>query len=347
MKKIFLIGLFTSILSLISCSGDDEGESSANSITVTADVTSTSYVNDPITFLTMTDGGRNVTSNSTYYVNGTAITGNVYTPTSTGTLNIYATYVSGSTTLTSPTIIINIAQSIAFNKKVLIEDFTGTWCGYCPRVSYAIEQVNARTTDAVIVAIHRGNDPYNFAGATDLENQIGLSGYPTAMLNRNIDWAYPETSTNSINQAVNLTTGTNPRLGIALETTTTGNTGTVKVNVKFGKDFSNLKLVVYAVENDLIYNQTNYTSYYGGVSTISNFDHDHVLRAVLTTSILGENITGSTNYNDDFTKTFIYAIPTNVNTANVKYIAVVVDSSKRAVNSREAGSNETQTFEVE
>ena len=151
----------------------------------------------------------------------------------------------------------------------------------------------------------------------------------------------------SINQAVNLTTGRNPRLGIALETTTTGSTGTVKVNIKFGRDFSALKLVVYAVENDLIYNQTNYTSYYGGVSTISNFDHDHVLRAVLTTSILGENITGSTNYNNEFTKTFTYAIPANVNTANVKYIAVVVDSSNRAVNSREAGTNETQTFEIE
>ena len=85
-----------------------------------------------------------------------------------------------------------------------------------------------------------------------------------------------------------------------METTTSGNTSTVNVKVKFGKSFSNLKLVVYALEDNLIYNQTNSTSYYGGANPIVGFEHDHVLRAVLSSSILGETITGSTNLNDEF-----------------------------------------------
>ena len=40
-----------------------------------------------------------------------------------------------------------------FKKRVLIEDYTGTWCGNCTRVSHAIEEVKLLTDKAVTVAI--------------------------------------------------------------------------------------------------------------------------------------------------------------------------------------------------
>lgn len=317
------------------------------SISITSSL-QTVEVGAPLTFTCTGNNGVNLSSLSTFYVNGTQITGDTFTPTTAGILNVYATHTpSGGSMLTASTIQVTVNPVINFNKRVLIEDFTGTWCGYCPRVAYAIEQVNAQTSDAVIVAIHRGNDPYNFSGASALESQINLQGYPTAMLNRNTEWNYPETSTASINQAVNLTSGTNPKIGVALTTATTGNTSSVQVKVKFGTNFNNLKLVVYALEDNLIYNQTNYTSYYGGTSTIANFEHDHVVRAVLTSSILGEAITGNTNYNDEFLKSFTYTIPSTVNASNVHFVAVVLDSSNTALNSRSAGSNAAQSFEIE
>jgi hypothetical protein len=317
------------------------------SITVTSNVT-TLDAGGNFSLTSTGNNGLNLTGNSKFFVNGIQTTGSIYTTTTGGVLNVYATYLTNTgETLTSPTIQITVNPTILFNKRVLIEDFTGTWCQFCPRVSYAIELVNAQTSDATIAAIHRGSDPYNFTGATALENQINLSGYPTAMLNRTTEWNYPETATTSINQAVNLTSGVNPKLGVAMETTTSGNTSTINVKVKFGKSFSNLKLVVYALEDNLIYNQTNSTSYYGGANPIIGFEHDHVLRAVLSSSILGESITGSTNYNDEFSKSFTYTIPGNVNTSNVRFVAFVIDSSNKALNSREAGPNETQSFEIE
>ena len=303
-------------------------------------------VGTPVTFTCTGNNGVNLSSLSTFYVNGTQITGDTFTPTTAGTLNVYATHTpSGGSMLTASTIQVTVNPIINFNKRVLIEDFTGTWCQFCPRVAYAIDQVNAQTTDATIVAIHRGNDPYNFSGASALESQIGLVGYPTAMLNRTTEWAFPEPS--NIAQAVNLTTGTNPKIGVALITTTTGNTSSVQVKVKFGTNFSNLKLVVYALEDNLIYNQTNSTTYYGGGNPLVGFEHDHVVRAVLTSSILGEAITGNTNYNDEFSKSFTYTIPSTVNASNVHFVAVVLNSSNTALNSRSAGANATQSFEVE
>ncbi|MQP25511.1 Omp28-related outer membrane protein [Flavobacterium sp. LMO8] len=428
MKKLLLVFALLGSILYTSCSSDEENNGNSDTLTLTPD-SYARYVNENITFTAVDEDGENVTSETTFYVNNIAITGNVYTSsvvgsyaikavrngitsptvnvlfnaapipltsittttttlsvdkgdvvnlravgnngadltssstfymndvaiigssittTTAGTINVYSTHTpSGGSMITSPTIQITINDVIKFNKRVLIEDFTGTWCGYCPRVAYAIDLVNQETNDAVVVAIHRGNDPYNFSAAGALESQIGLTGYPTAMLNRTTEWNYPETATTSINQAVNLTSGVNPKVGVAMTTTTSGSSASVQVNVKFGSNFSNLKLVVYALENNLIYDQTNYTSYYGGSSVISDFEHDHVLRAVLSTSILGETITGSTNLNDEFSKTFNYNIPGNVNAANVRFVAVVLDSSKKALNSREAGANETQTFEVE
>ncbi|MGB3008096.1 MAG: Omp28-related outer membrane protein [Chitinophagaceae bacterium] len=307
----------------------------------------------PVTFTVNTNTGVNVTAQSLIYVNSAQITGNSYTLTASGTYNVYATYVYNSSLLTSATVQItaNPSTIINFNKRVLVEDFTGAWCGYCPRVAYAIDQLNAQTADAVPVAIHRGNasganvDPFNFSGAVPLESQIGLSGYPTAQLNRTTRWTYPEPS--NVQQALNLTTGTNPRLGLAMSSTTAGNNVALTVKVKFGDDFSNLKLVVYVLEDNLIYNQTNYTTYYGGGSIIYNFVHNNVLRAVLTNSILGESITGTTTSGSEYVKDFAYTIPAAYQSNKLHFVAFVINSSNTTVNVRDAAINVVQTYEIE
>lgn len=165
------------------------------------------------------------------------------------------------------------------------------------------------------------------------------------MLNRTTTWAYPEPS--NVNQALNLTSGANPRVGLAFENSIVGNVATVTVKTKYGADFTGLKLVVYALEDNLIYNQANYTSYFGGASTITGFRHDHVARAVLTSTILGDAITGSTNITEESTRTFTYTIPANVNAANLHFTAVVVGSNNAALNSRSASTTANQTFEIE
>lgn len=229
-----------------------------------------------------------------------------------------------------------------FTKNVLIEDFTGTWCGYCPRVAYGIEKVLEQNITAVPVAIHRGNDPYNFAEGSILESQINLTGYPTAMINRTLEWAYPEPN-NTIQ--VKNQTGPNADLGIAMNSTVANGTINLDVKVKFDANMTGLKLVVYALENNLIYNQTNYTSYYGGVSTIQNFEHDNVLRASLT-NILGDAITSNTNDGDIYTRNFTVNVPSNVaNASNLSFVAFVIGTDNKAINVRAALPNVNQTFQ--
>ena len=80
---------------------------------------------------------------------------------------------------------------IYFEKYVMVEDFTGTWCGWCPRISYAIEKLEEETDDAVIVAAHQG-DPMQFSQITALMNAFGVTGFPTGIINRTANWNYPQ-----------------------------------------------------------------------------------------------------------------------------------------------------------
>ena len=107
------------------------------------------------------------------------------------------------------------------------------------------------------------------------------------------------------------------------------------------------KTGVYVLEDGLIFDQTNYTSYYGGTSVISNFTHNDVLRASLT-DLLGETIPSSEIVADNvYTKSFSVAVPSNVaNASNMTVVAFVVDgNSNAALNVRAAHFGDTQTFE--
>lgn len=311
----------------------------------------TYYYGEEVVFNVVGNNGANLTNQATIsVVGGNELEGNTYTTSNEGVVGFIASYED----LTSPVYEINVLPTATkFNQNVLIEDYTGTWCGYCPRISYAIELVEEQTTDAYVVAIHRGStdpgnsyyDPYNFSAGT-LEDLIGLEGYPTGMLNRITEWIYPEP--NNVSQVVNLTSDQSD-VGLALSPTLNGNTMNIDVNVKFGGQFSasNAKLVVYVLEDGLEFNQTNYTSYYGGGNVIPNFEHNHVLRASLT-NLLGDQIPASEYSADNvYQVNFNGAVPSSIaNTENMSVVAVVINgSSNAAINVRGADFGDTQTFE--
>jgi hypothetical protein len=231
-----------------------------------------------------------------------------------------------------------------FLKNVLIEDYTGTWCQYCPRVLHGIEQVQNQQLRAYPVSIHRSSgsfsDPYNF-NALALEQLLDISGYPAAKLNRRTQWS----NSSSPTEVKNLIKP-NVDLGIALNSIVSGGNINLDVNIKFIANFSDLKLVVYVLEDGLIYNQVNATSYFGGQNPIINYEHNHVLRACLTNLVNGDALTG-TNAGAIVTKNFTVAIPANVaNIAKMYFVAFVMDASGNAINVRGSEPNINQPFQI-
>ena len=171
-----------------------------------------------------------------------------------------------------------------------------------------------------------------------------MSGYPKALLNRMTRWQPLEQ--NNIPQVITLTQGENPKLGIAMTNQVSSNSITLDVKVKFSKDFENLKLVVYVLENGLVYDQVNYTTFYGGLGHIPDFQHEHVLKSCLT-PLFGESISNTdTTVGKTYTKTFSFAIPSNIaNSNNIEFVAFVTGADNKAINVRKANRNENQEFE--
>lgn len=63
----------------------------------------------------------------------------------------------------------------------LLEEFTGTWCGWCPRGYIALELLNEEYGDNVVLAAYHDSDPMQ---AMDFPVNPDLLGFPSAILNR-------------------------------------------------------------------------------------------------------------------------------------------------------------------
>ena len=63
----------------------------------------------------------------------------------------------------------------------MLEEFTGTWCGWCTRGYYALEQLNELFGDGIVLAAYHGDDPMEVTAVYP----VRVDGFPSGTLNRN------------------------------------------------------------------------------------------------------------------------------------------------------------------
>ncbi|WP_396212867.1 Omp28-related outer membrane protein [Flavobacterium sp.] len=359
MKSIKTFFFFLLISSLNSCYQDTGDFFRTDSIILTADFEE-KRPGQTINFKIVTDSGIDITNEAKIFIQ------EITTPPADVTMSdvpsltslnltsykVYAKYsdINSNKAFTSNEIIVKFDNKKSFVKRVLIEDYTGAWCVSCPRVSYAIELLKLSATKMVPVAIHIGGspgsfDPYNFVGVEPLFQLVNFTGeYPTGKLNRMTPWPFAQNSPTNQNIAIALTAGKPVRLGLSMNSVIENNAINLNVKVKFYDDYSNLKLVVYVLENNLIYPQKNNTPFYGGLSLIPNFEHDHVVRGTFT-NLLGDAIpSGETYFENIYSKNFSVDVSTLTieNLNNLEFVAFVVGSDNKAINVRSAQIGENQ-----
>lgn len=320
------------------------------------------YGSIPITSIDVSwnDGSAHTATFNTNIAVGATVTINHTVPVNYSTVNTYdidveITAVNGGVDPnpadnTGSTVISTISQNAS--KKVLIEEGTGTWCGWCPRGAVAMDYMTVNYPDDFIgVAVHNG-DP--MADAT-YNNSSKFDGFPSSHTDRFILNADVGISNfeNYYNQRINVLT---PALA-SITATSNGNAISIVASATFYTSFASerYKLGVIIAENNVTgtgsgYNQTNY--YAGGSngtmggyeslpSTVPAADmvYDHVGRALLggyngqTGSIPATITDGQTvNY------TFNYNIPATSNKNEMYAVVVIIDSQTgEIVNSNKVG----------
>jgi thiol-disulfide isomerase/thioredoxin len=175
-------------------------------------------------------------------------------------------------------------NDISFTGRVLIEDYTGTWCGYCPRVATKIEEAKHLNKDVLSIGIHGGDEMETVYSKT-FNNKFGITGYPTAILNRSQNNRWDEV----YNSLLPMIT-TNIPIGIAIESTNTNGTASASIIIRF-KDANqkNLKLAAYLIEDNVAADQVNYYND-GRGNPIVNYLHQDVLREKMCTELMGDVI---------------------------------------------------------
>lgn len=245
--------------------------------------------------------------------------------------------------------------SSKYQHRVLIEDVTGSWCQWCPRVSYSIEQVVKHETlgDKIIpVAVHYGDKMQISAGNT-LNTFFKVSGYPFALVNRDTRWKSPEN--NNLAQVYNAINKDGSPIGIKISSNLTDTGGTVTASFKFSSGYENLKYVIYILENDVVRAdspQKNSTTYYGGngnpnsPSSHPEFIHQDVLMA--TSGDPRGNELGTVSPGQEVIKSeqkVTYKLNNN-DLSKVDVVVFITDTTgKKVLNVQKAKANTTQDYE--
>lgn len=341
---------------LISCGTEEEPHESAFIVTASAPSV---QVGSSISFMASTIVDGDLTSMATFFVNGEQIEGNTFTPTEANPTNeVYATY-NGMTSATANFASVEVVPS-EYTQKVLIEDYTGTWCQFCPRMARILDFYTEYSDRVIPVAIHTEgtgiNDPWVYEYWEQMAdiNNYNAPAAPRGKFNRiyEVDMLtftqpcpndapayYPQIDP-YLNQAA--------PLGLAINSSLSGNSLSINVKVGFATDgISNAKLVVNLIEEGLVHDQKN--AYYGGNFTncifnqdpynfeiIPNFPQKHVLLKSYT-DIFGDDIPSNQVADGNiWTRDLNVTLPSNVTNANNLYIVAFVVGNGNEIKTRAA-----------
>ncbi|RZP00468.1 MAG: Omp28-related outer membrane protein [Flavobacteriales bacterium] len=299
-----------------------------------------SYLKDQLISFNMIDSeGNNITSSTSFIVDNQLINGNTISYDELGNHEVYADYTIDSQIYSTDLIGFNIVEPI---NKVVVEDYTGTWCGYCPPVAHAIYELKEVYDNIISVGIHN-NDELTIDQESDLRSELGISGFPSARLNRTISWLdpYQISDVNSLLSEEN-------HVAISINSTLENIELGVDLRIVSNVELVNHKLVIYLVESNLIYDQSNYFNYvedsyfYNLGNPIENYSHQDVLRKSIT------NISGNAldiiQPLNDYKFNFNVQINPDFVVENLAIVAIVVDSNNNAINSQLGAVNSFQDF---
>lgn len=292
--------------------------------------------------------GEDISTEGTFYVNGEAINSNTFNSDTPGTYEVYAEYFSenGETLTTDPESFTVVAPV----QRALIEDYTGTWCGYCPRLQGIIGEVHEMTDHVTSIAIHKSSggsnaDPYEYEYVDDLAEVYNPYGeYPKGLINRTIPWN--DNDANTVLEYV----GGESNIGIAAKTKFNGTQLSVDVRVASTSSLSNHKIVVASLENHLFHDQTNYLNndetspWYGQGNPIPDYENNHVLRHAMT-NIFGDPIP-QTEALTDFKKSYEMNMTDYFEVPEDGEVAIfVLDTDGNVLQVQELGLNDSVEFE--
>lgn len=245
------------------------------------------------------------------------------------------------------------------NRNVVLEEFTGIHCVYCPD-GHAVAQgiYDAHPDDVVLINIHQGSFAVPSGTEPDfrtqwgdaIAGQSGLLGYPAGTVNRHLFPGYSQGSGTAqgrstwnvtSNQILNLPSYLNIELEAIIVTSTRQLVVYVEVYYTDNSPVESNFLNIAILQNNILGPQT-------GGNAGNNYIHKHMLRHFLTGQ-WGAEIT-ETSAGSLYTGTFVYEMPLEYNDVplvleDLDIVGYVAESHQEVVSGNMAEITYVESYE--
>ena len=330
MKKIFSFGLLAAATMLIAFSSCKP----TNAVKKVTDVklsetTKTITVGEEFT-LTATVAPADAADKTVMWTsddsNVATVNGGKVTAVAAGTAKITVTTKDGGKTATCA---VTVNKRVAIRNAILLEDFTGTWCGPCYYAMEKLHKILPAFGDKVILVCHHLNngqveDDFAISHSNTLAGFYELQYIPYSMLDRTPGIVGKEVlfSTSSISKAIldkRLAQPTN----VTINLTTSYDEGTKEIKIKVEgellEDYPKAKLNVYLIQDGIVAFQNG-----GG----DKYVHHNAMRAVISQDTWGDALGVSQG---KYSKEYTYKLPAKIgkfatDPAKMYIVAFVADA---------------------
>jgi hypothetical protein len=238
-----------------------------------------------------------------------------------------------------------IVSSQPLNKNVILEEFTGVNCQYCPDGHKRANQIAKDNPNRVsVINIHQGlyatnvTPDYRTEWGDAIANQTGLTGYPAGTINRHV-FSGSATSLDRGQFAARSNTilGQSSYVNVAINATVDENTRKLVVDVElyYTAKGSPVNLLNIAIVQDSIMGpQVGGSNLYPEMWHDGKYQHNHMLRDLITKQ-WGDSIK-QTEAGSFITKRYIYTIPESyrnvpVDLDKLEVIAFVAEGKQEIV----------------
>jgi len=242
----------------------------------------------------------------------------------------------------------NSAQTIVSttpqNKNVVLEQYTGINCGYCPEGTVVANQIyNANPTRVVIIAVHAGGYANPGSGQPDfrtpfgaaLVNQANPSGYPAGSVNRHV---FPGYSMNEGGTAMSRSYWSSAANQILAQPSYVNVGATAEIDL-LTREISVYVEAYYTGNSPVATNKINVVllqdkTYAYQASGGNNYEHNNRLIHMITGQ-WGADIT-QTSTGSLYSNTFTYPIPEHLNQIpivleNLRVAAFVAEGTQEII----------------
>jgi len=237
-------------------------------------------------------------------------------------------------------------KGITADRKVLVEEWTGTWCAYCIDGAVVIDELEEAFDDNVIpIAIHDG-DPMEFQDS--LRIGFSASAYPMAIINRKsfsetYDYTNEAVDRSSWISIVGEEINSYSPVEVVINHDWNSETRTITADVTANyvdHSAGDARLILMIIEDSLSntgsdwaqangYDDTPGHPYYGAGNSVNEFQHRHVLRDYVESSCFGVDgiIPHLVAIGSSYSYTFSYELPSDFNENQISLVAAVVKYS--------------------